>query len=115
MRKVIGVMWLLVLASSLAACVPSTSIKQPLTALPPPANPAPANNGAIFQAGVNDYPIFEDRRARHVGDVLTINIVETTSASGKSGHDDDNSGSIAVEYAHIRLVRQHSFKWHRSA
>ena len=96
MRKLIGVLWLLALASSLAACVPSTSIKQPLTALPPPANPVPANNGAIFQAGVNDYPIFEDRRARHVGDVLTINIVETTAASGKSGHDDSNTGSLAI-------------------
>ena len=96
MRKLLGVMWLLALVSSLAACVPSTSIKQPLTALPASANPVAANNGAIFQAGVNDYPIFEDRRARHVGDVLTINIVETTAASGKSGHDDSNTGNLAI-------------------
>jgi flagellar L-ring protein precursor FlgH len=96
MRKLTGVMWMLALASSLAACVPSTSIKQPLTALPVPVTAASTGNGAIFQAGVNDYPLFEDRRARHVGDVLIINIVETTSASGKSGHDDDNSGSLAL-------------------
>jgi flagellar L-ring protein precursor FlgH len=88
---------LLALLSTLTACVPSTSIKQPLTALPPPqAAPASAGNGAIYQAGVNERPLFEDRRARNVGDVLTINIVETTSASGKSGHNDDNSGSIAL-------------------
>lgn len=90
-------MCLLVLVSTLAACVPSTNIKQPLTALPSPqAAPVLAGNGAIYQAGVNERPMFEDRRARNVGDVLTVNIVETTSASGKSGHTDDNSGSIAL-------------------
>jgi len=98
MRNVIGKICMLALASSLTACVPSTSIKQPLTARPEP-KPVVANagNGSIFQAGVNERPMFEDRRARNVGDVLIINIVETTSASGKSGHDDTNSGSIALK------------------
>ncbi len=97
MRKVIEMMWLLALASLLTACVPSTNIKQPLTAVPAPRpQEAHDGNGAIFQTGVNERPLFEDRRARNVGDVLTINIVETTSASGKSGHDDSNTGSVAV-------------------
>jgi flagellar L-ring protein precursor FlgH len=97
MNKAFNVMWMVALASLLSACVPSTNIKQPLTAspLPRPASDAP-NNGGIFQAGINERPMFEDRRARNVGDVLTINIVETTSATGKSGHNDDNSGSIAL-------------------
>src|SRR5512143_3939015 len=65
-----GVMCLLALAASLTACVPSTNIKQPLTARPlPQATPAAAGNGAIYQAGVNERPMFEDRRARNVGDV----------------------------------------------
>lgn len=97
MHRTIGMIWLFVLVSSLTACVPSTNIKQPLTARPlPQAAPVATGNGAIFQAGVNERPMFEDRRARNVGDVLIINIVETTSASGKSGHTDDNSGSIAL-------------------
>jgi flagellar L-ring protein precursor FlgH len=98
MRKETGMLWMLALVSSLTACVPSTGIKQPLTARPEP-RPVAANvgNGSIFQAGVNDRPMFEDRRARNVGDVLIINIVETTSASGKSGHDDSNTGSIALK------------------
>jgi flagellar L-ring protein precursor FlgH len=92
-----SLIWLLVLASLLTACVPSTSIKQPLSALPvSKSTPELVSNGAIYQAGVNERPMFEDRRARNVGDVLIINIVETTSASGKSGHTDDNSGSIAL-------------------
>jgi flagellar L-ring protein precursor FlgH len=97
MRKLFEVAGMLVLVSMLAACVPSTSIKQPLTALPAPRpTPEQMNNGAIFQLGAGERPMFEDRRARNVGDVLIINIVETTSASGKSGHNDDNSGSIAL-------------------
>jgi flagellar L-ring protein FlgH len=97
MRKTIGVMWLLTLVSLLTACVPSTNIKQPFTALPPKPVMSASGNGAIYQAGVNEHPIFEDRRARNVGDVLIINIVETTTASGKSGHDDSNTGSIALK------------------
>ena len=81
----------------LAGCTPSTSIKQPLTARPE-AKPAtvPNANGSIFQAGVNERPMFEDRRARNVGDVLIINIVETTSAAEKSGSNAGTSGSIAI-------------------
>jgi flagellar L-ring protein precursor FlgH len=88
---------MLVAASLLAGCVPSTNIKQPLTARPIPRDIQVAEkNGAIYQAGVNDRPMFEDRRARNIGDVLIINIVETTSAAGKSGHNDGNTGSIAL-------------------
>jgi flagellar L-ring protein precursor FlgH len=97
MIKASNLVWLLALASSLAACVPSTNIKQPLTARPEPKPVAvPTGNGAIFQAGVNERPLFEDRRARNVGDVLIINIVETTAASGKSSSSEGNSGSIAL-------------------
>lgn len=90
--------WLLIVALLLlAACTPSTSIKQPLTTRPE-AKPVtvPNANGSIFQAGANERPLFEDRRARNVGDVLIINIVETTSAAEKSGSNAGNSGSIAL-------------------
>ncbi len=92
MRKAIAGLALL-----LAACAPMTHIKEPLSVRPQtqPATAAPAN-GAIFQAGVNDRPLFEDRRARRIGDVLTITIVETTSASGKAGVTMENTGSLSV-------------------
>lgn len=81
----------------LAACTPASNIRAPLTAAPPPAAAAaPSANGAIFQAGVNDRPLFEDRRARRVGDLLTIAIAEVTSATGKSGMTLENSGSLNV-------------------
>ncbi|HEU0186822.1 MAG TPA: flagellar basal body L-ring protein FlgH [Gallionellaceae bacterium] len=79
----------------LAACTPSTSIQQPLTARPLERKALPNDNGSIFQAG-GDRPLFEDRRPRNVGDVLIINIAETTAASEKSSSNLNNSGSINV-------------------
>ena len=65
MRNVRVVLNLLVLPLMLVACVPTSNIKDPLTARPEPkpSVAAPAN-GAIFQAGVNDRPMFEDKIGR---------------------------------------------------
>lgn len=52
--------------------------------VPPEAmTPSPPSNGAIYQAGYS-IALFEDLKARRVGDVLTITLVEATSASKKS-------------------------------
>lgn len=97
MNKLINAVLVLAMGVLLTACVPTTHIVEPLTVRPEPTPLAPRiANGSIFQAGLNDRPLFEDRRARHVGDVLTISIVETTAASGKSGTSSENTGSLAV-------------------
>jgi flagellar L-ring protein precursor FlgH len=82
----------------IAGCsnVPPTNIRQPLTARADAIPARPSHNGAIFQTGRNERPLFEDRRARNVGDTLTINIVEVTSASEKSSSNADHSGSISA-------------------
>ena len=36
----------------------------------------PYENGAIFKAGYNERPLFEERRARNVGDGIIMNVVE---------------------------------------
>jgi flagellar L-ring protein FlgH len=65
----------------------------------PAAMPQPvAGNGSIFQAG-NYRPLFEDHRARLVGDTLTVAIVEKVSASAKSTSSLDKSGAIAGSVA----------------
>ncbi len=71
---------------SMVACAmkPPTSIHQPMTAKPVERLVVTPSDGAIFHAGVNERPLFEDMRARNVGDLLTINIVEKTSANRKS-------------------------------
>lgn len=53
---------------------------------------APAS-GSIYQAGASR-TLFEDRRARYVGDTMTIAIAETTSASTKSNTNASRSTSI---------------------
>ena len=69
----------------LAGCgtTPSSIVDKPTTARPEAKAALATSNGAIYQAAAYR-PLFEDRRARHVGDVLTIVINETTQA-GKQG------------------------------
>ncbi len=72
-------------AVTLAACntVPPTNVHQPMTARPVSRSEGAVASGSIYQAGTSR-SLFEDRRARYVGDTLTIIIAETTSASTKS-------------------------------
>ena len=82
---------------SLAACttIPPTNVHQPMTARPAPRVEALAATGSIYQAGVSR-TLFEDRRARYVGDTMTIAIAETTSASTASNTTASRSGSISA-------------------
>jgi flagellar L-ring protein precursor FlgH len=65
--------------------VPDSIVHRPAAPRATAIAPAPAINGAIFQAGPYR-PQFEDRRTRHVGDVLVVVINKKTS-SGKTGND----------------------------
>ncbi len=88
--------WLCGTLLMLAGCVnnvPSTNIHQPMTARAVAKPETVAHNGAIYQAGQNEHPLFEDRRARNVGDVLTINIAEVTTASEKSSANAAHTGT----------------------
>ena len=87
--------WLpLVSLAILAGCTttPPTNIHQPMSARPPARIDPPAGNGAIFQAGYSK-PLFEDRRARFVGDTITIKITESTTASAKNSNKVDQSNA----------------------
>jgi flagellar L-ring protein precursor FlgH len=81
---------------ALAGCVvpPATTIKTPLTARPADRDAQAPHNGAIFQAGKFEHPLFEDRHPRNVGDILTINIVETISATQSASNSATNAGSM---------------------
>src|SRR5688572_6636667 len=82
------------LAASLVGCasVPESITHQPGVAPAPQAAVAPPANGAIFQAA-SHRPIFEDRRARLVGDILTISINERTSAGKSAANSASKAGS----------------------
>lgn len=79
---------------ALAGCAaPSTTIKTPMSARPAEREELVPHNGAIFLAGKNEHPLFEDRRPRNVGDTLTINIVESINASQSSSNSSSHAGS----------------------
>ena len=70
-----------------AGCIthtPPTSVHQPINARPASLPLPVATDGAIYSVGLGNGLLFEDRRARRVGDTLTISIVENTNASKKS-------------------------------
>ena len=85
-------------ALALAACAtttPPTATHQPMTARPVLAAAAPvAPNGAIFQSKVNSRNLFEDYRARNVGDTITVNLAEQTAASKTSNSAAEKQGSL---------------------
>lgn len=87
-----------VVAALIAGCVttaPPTAVHQPMT-IRPEARPvvAPAN-GSIYNVATAR-PLFEDRRARLVGDTLTINITEKTAAAKKSDTKADRGYDAAL-------------------
>lgn len=99
------------LMALLAGCntVPPTNVHQPMTARPNPRPDHPYANGSIYNAATSR-PLFEDRKARFVGDTITINIVENTSASTKSNSKAERSGSIAAATPTIAGVPGKSFQ-----
>ncbi len=71
------------------------SVHQPLTVRPPAPQEAVYSNGGIFAAG-NYRPLFEDRRARNIGDTLIISINEKINASKDSTTKTDRNGAITA-------------------
>ncbi len=76
----------------------------------PAAMPQPtAANGSIYQSGLYR-PLFEDHRARLVGDTLTVNIVEKVSATAKSTSSVDKSGTISGSVTAFPGISPNAFR-----
>jgi flagellar L-ring protein precursor FlgH len=74
-------------ATATAGCVtvtPPTSVHQPISVRPSAPAPVARTEGSIYTAGFSSGLLFEDRRARNVGDIITVQITEKTDASKKS-------------------------------
>ena len=63
---------------------------------PPPAAPIALPNGSIFQPQEGYAALYEGTRARHIGDPLTIVLVENTSASKSSSSKLDSGGGFGL-------------------
>lgn len=85
-------------ACALTGCVtttPATAVHQPMTIRPEPRPAVAPSPGAIYSVATAR-PLFEDRRARFVGDTLTITISEKVQASKKSDTKAERTHAVAV-------------------
>jgi flagellar L-ring protein precursor FlgH len=73
----------------------------------PTAAPGPAD-GSIFKSS-SYRPLFEDHRARLVGDTLTVQIVEKISATASSTSSIDKSGAVSAGVTALPGVSANSF------
>jgi flagellar L-ring protein precursor FlgH len=81
----------------------SVDVAVPTYAAPLPNTVPPPVNGAIFQA--SQYrPLFEDHRARLVGDTITVQIIEKVSAIQKSTSTIDKSGKVSAGLTAVPLL-----------
>jgi len=82
----------------LAGCLSTHTQPDPAYAATRPAAPVPTalNNGAIYQAGFA-VSLFEDTKARRVGDILTIVLSESTNASKKASTATKKDNAIDLQ------------------
>jgi flagellar L-ring protein precursor FlgH len=94
-----GVKALIVLALAavlLAGCNSAPKRDPEYAAVPPAEIPSPPQgNGSIYQAGF-ERSWFENVRARRVGDILLVNLVEDTEASHTNEGSVDKSNSTSI-------------------
>ena len=87
---------------------PPVDLASPIYAAPE-APPSPTvSNGSIYQPA-QYRPLFEDYRARLVGDSITVQIVEKISATQKSTSSIDKTGKLAASITALPMVSPNSF------
>ncbi|KAB2969163.1 flagellar basal body L-ring protein FlgH [Zoogloea sp.] len=82
---------------------PPTAVHQPMSVRPESRTAQAAQPGSIYQSNFSR-PLFEDRRARFVGDVITVNLVEQTAASKKSSANAERNASMAASISALAKV-----------
>lgn len=74
------------------AITPSTIVQKPESQRMAMARPDMRTEGAIFNSG-GYRPLFEDRRPRYVGDMVTVRISENTIANKTNDNEQTKDGS----------------------
>jgi len=98
--------WISALLPSLllSACAwipPNPVVTGPTTAAPVvPELPVAKPNGAIYQpTAYGSYPLFEDRRPRNIGDIVTVLIQERTNAAKNVATTTNRTSNAALDVA----------------
>ena len=123
MKRIAGAVAFVVIAAAVLAALsgcetmnprPPVDIATPIYVAPPVVPVAHAGNGSIFQS--DQYrPLFEDYRARLVGDSLTVQIVEKVSAVQKSTSSVDKSGKVSAAITALPGLSANSFNANRAS
>ena len=100
-----------VLAALAAGCAINQPpiVHQPMSVRPAAPEVHQDAGGAIYQQA-SYRPLFEDRRARFVGDTLTVLIAEKTSASKRSGSSAERSSGISASVPVVQGLPGKSFQ-----
>lgn len=95
-RAIMSLLLCMALSQLLNGCsiTPSSIVQQPTTARPA-ARVDTRSEGAIFNQAAYR-PLFEDRRPRYVGDIVTVRIVENTTANKATDNEQTKDGSAAT-------------------
>lgn len=107
-RRVLGCAAVVAAVVSLCGCEAlglkrSVDVAMPTHAAPLPVAATAVVNGSIYQA--SQYrPLFEDHRARLVGDTITVVIVEKVSATQKSTSTINKSGTVSAGLSAVPLL-----------
>ena len=97
MRRLSGMAMVLALAGLVGcATTPRHNIDEFSAVLPAAMTPPPKQNGAIFQAGY-EMALFEDIRARRIGDILTVVLSEKTDATKTAATNTSKDTDIEVD------------------
>lgn len=86
---------LLVAATLMLQACASAPAMPPPAALPMPMPAAAASEGSIYAAG--GMALFEDQKARRVGDTLTIVLVESTTAQKKASTNTAKDSKASID------------------
>lgn len=83
---------------------PHVDVVQPTSARPPVTAQPVATNGSIYQSAAFR-PLYENHRARMVGDIVTINISEAVSAKQETKSSVSKAGTVSSAITAVPLVR----------
>ncbi|WP_251978177.1 flagellar basal body L-ring protein FlgH [Salinicola avicenniae] len=100
-RLAIALALVVLLILSGCAQIPRHSVVENSDPVEIPTTPPTQANGSIYQARFGFQPLFEDRRPRQVGDIITIVLNEDVSASKNSAANASRNGSTALNLAQI--------------
>lgn len=101
--------FIIVIAAALGGCAmipPEPIVTGPLTAEPPSYDmPTAVPNGSIYQpTAYGSYPLFEDRRPRNVGDIVTIVIQERTNAQKRVATSTERTSGAGLGWGAVPSI-----------